>query len=170
MGTTTYTGRARRALLHKQHSTYWVAIGRTTDWPEENSPPEAAPGATDIEEAIVFVRPQLVSLAKAVLSDGDVDIDGQQFRFVADEDAVAEAGRFLYIKAVFNPADGIPTANFRQRAVFTELVPAAGHELDQWLAPANVNHRGVLEYVANTTLRSLGPGEQRVIELVIEFR
>lgn len=170
MGVTSYRARARRALLHKQNSTYWVAIGRTTPWPNEDSPPLPSPGTNDIEEAIVFVRPQLVSLAKAVLADGDVEIDGQQFAFVADEDAVAEAGRFLYIKAVFNPADGIPTANFRQRAVFTELAPAAGHELDQWLAPANVSARGVMEYLAHTTMRSLGPGEQRVIELVIEFR
>lgn len=170
MGVTTYAGRTRRALLHKSNSTYWCAIGRTTAWDVESAPPSPSPGATNIDEAIVFVLPSVVSLCKPVDTGEDVTVNGQGYAFVADVDAMTEGARFLYLKTVYNPADGIPTANFRQNAVFTELEPAAGYENNQWLAPINVSDVGVLEYLSNHLERSLGVGEQRVIETIIEFR
>jgi len=170
MDVTPYVDRARTARLHKQNSVYWAAIGRTTPWPDEENPPSASPGATDIEEAIVFVRPQTVSLVKTVTSGEDVIVSGQKYAFVADEDAIAEGARFIYFKIILDPASGMPTGNYRQKAIFTDLVPAAGHEADLWLAPANVASRGVLGRISNTPVRSFGPGEQRMFELIRTFQ
>lgn len=170
MGVTTYKGRTRRALMHKTNSTYWCAIGRTTAWDIEAAPPSPSPGAVNIDEAIVFVAPTVVSLCRPVDVDEDVTVNNQGYEFVADEDAMADGARFLYLKTIFNPADGIPIANYRQNAIFTELVPAAGYENNQWLAPINVSDVGVMEYLSNHLERSLGVGELRVIETILEFR
>lgn len=170
MAVTTYIGRARRALLHKDNSTYWVAIGRTTAWDDENVPPAAEPGATDIEEAICFVQPQTVSLCKAVNEAGDFTHLGQQYSYVSDEDAIAEAARFLYILAKFDPTLGQPYGEFRQTGVFVNLVPATGYETAQWLAPAHVADRGILEYLDNDIKTTMATNRQEIIEIVIAFR
>lgn len=170
MASSTYDGRARRARLHKANSVYWMAIGRTTPWPDENKPPEFQPGDHTLDEPIVYVRPTMVSLAKLVNSGEDCMIGKQKYSFVADADAQSQQARFIYVKGVFNPALGMPVAGYRQRGIFTELITAAGHEDDQWLAPENVVSYGVMEYCENTDLRSLSTGEQRVIEIVLEFK
>ncbi len=170
MAVTTYIGRSRRALLHKDNSTYWVAIGRTTAWEDENVPPAETPGATDIEEAICFVQPQLASLCRPVNENGDFTHLGQQYAYVADEDALVEDGRFLYILAKFDPTEGQPYGEFRQTGIFCNLVPVAGYEQAQWLAPANVADRGVLEYLDNDVKTTMAQNRQEVIEIVIEFR
>ena len=170
MASSSYDGRTRRARLHKVNSTYWVAIGRTTPWDDENKPPDWEPAGHTIDEPIVYVRPAMVSLCKIVASGEDVSIRGQKYAFVADANAQVEQARFLYVRAVFNPALGMPVAGYRQRAIYTELVTTAGHEEDQWLAPENVSMPGIIEYCENSVLRSLTSGEQRVIEIVLEFK
>jgi len=161
--------RAGVAQTVKAAFSIWGAIGRTTPWDNEESPPTDPLGATDIEEAIVFVKPQIVSLAKTVTENEDVIVEGQKYAFVADEDAIAESARFIYIYFLLQHLEGMPTGNFRQKGFFVNLVPAPGHENDQWLAPANVSDRGLLGRISNTVMRSFGPGEERDIEFIWKF-
>ncbi len=170
MGVTSYGGRARRALLHKDNSVYWVGIGRTTSWTNEASPPAAAPGTTSIEEPICFVKPQMVSLVKPVNSGEDITVLGQKYAYVADENAVAQGARFLYIMAKFDPTLGQPYGNFRQVGVTSDLVPATGYDTASWLDPANVDSPGLLEYLHNDAVTNMSLSRQEVIEIIIEFR
>lgn len=168
-GVATYEGRIKRALNMKTDSVLWCAVGHTAVWPGEPDPPDEDPATTAIDTPIVYVKPSSVSLCKAVESGGDVTIEGQQYEFVADVDAYTEGARFLYLTTTFDP-DIHPYANFRQFGVYSDLTPSVGHENDDWLAPANVDDDGVLEIYENHTVKSFGPGETRVIEIVIEFR
>lgn len=172
MGITTYDGRIQRALNMKNGNDLWVAVGRTTAWTNESSPPDEDPATTAIDEAIVYVQPGVISLAKTVASGEDVEVGGQKYAFVADGNAFTEEARYLYIKGVFDPDSnpGQPAANFRQHGLYSGLTPAAGHETEQWLAPADVSDAGLLEYYENHTVKSLGAGESREIHIVIEFR
>ena len=43
MGVTSYKKRAKLALLDKTNSVFWVAIGRTSEWPNESAPPVCGP-------------------------------------------------------------------------------------------------------------------------------
>ncbi len=168
MGITSYDAQVERALWIKAKN-LWIAIGRTTAWPTEQIPPSETPGTHDIDEPVAYHRPSVLSLARPVSSGGDVTFNGQQYAFVADVDAYTEYARFIYFKAVFDPIEdpGLPLTGFRQSCVYSGLVPAAGHESDQWLAPANVSDPGILEYIANHTLVS-GPSAE--IEIVLECR
>jgi len=170
MAITTYSGRARRALLHKTNSTYWVAVGRTTPWGDDLAPPSPNPSVVDIEEAIIFVKAEYVSLAKFVQSGGDVIVKGDRYSFVQDGDAILEQARFLYIRGRFDPSQGQPYGTFRQIAVFSNVVPATGHEDDTWLAPADISSRGVLEYIDNKPPTQMDTESEEVIQAIIEFR
>ena len=170
MAVTTYAGRARRALLHKTNSTYWMAIGRTTAWDDEENPPDPSPSATAIEEPIVYVTPTSVSLCKVVSSGEDVTHLGTKYAFVADEDAIDEGARFLYMLGRFDPTSGQPYDTFRQVALYSNLTPSTGHESDSWLAPANVDDAGLLEYLDNDVSTIMTDTRLEVIEIMIEFR
>lgn len=170
MAVTTYASRARRALLHKMSSTYWISIGRTTAWDDEENPPDPSPSASTIEEPIIYVTPTTVSLAKVVTSGEDITHLGTKYEFVADGNAIAEGARYLYLLARFDPTSGQPYDTFRQVALFSNLVPASGHESDSWLAPANVSSEGLLEYLDNDVSTIMTETRLEVIEIMIEFR
>ncbi|MEW6352109.1 MAG: hypothetical protein AB1646_23910 [Thermodesulfobacteriota bacterium] len=181
--TTTYRARVKRALEMKNGDQLWVAMGRTTAWPEETSPPAPLPGATDIDEAIAFGKPVLATLARIVSEAEYGQLTGQQrvtlylggevirLGFVADGDAMTQSARFLYYRAVFNPALGHPAGPFRQVGIFSSLVPAAGYENADVLAPAHVQDRGLLEYIDHCTVVNMGPeGPVVCIHGAIEFK
>lgn len=170
MGVTSYEGRARRAWLHKENSTYWVAIGRTTAWSNEASPPTPSPGSCDIEEPIVYVLPDLVSLCRIVSSGEDFTHLGTKYAYVSDSTeatAISEGARFLYIKASFDPTSGQPYGNFRQVAVYSNLDTES---VETWVAPASVIDRGTVEYLNNDTVTTMSLSRTETVELIIEFR
>ncbi len=170
MGVTTYMGRARRALLHKQNSVYWVAIGKTSPWENEEAPPEAQPGSALLEEPVIYVKPTNVSLCKIVSSGEDITHLGTKYAFVNDSNAIEENARFMYIFARFDPTAGQPYNDFRQIAVFSNLIPAEGHDGDSWLAPSNVTSEGLLEFIAHDIVTVMANTRLEVVEVMLEFR
>lgn len=178
---TTYLAQVQRALATKNGDTLWVAIGRTSPWtPDDEIPDDPQPGATGIDEPICYRRPVKLTVAKQVdqatydgLPETDrSNVNGILLQFVDDEDAYTEYARLLYFRAVWNPVtDGHPADDFRQVGLFSGLVPSAGHEADDWLAPANVDDPGLLEYVDNGTVQLMdGTGPIVTTHGVIEFR
>lgn len=171
MGLVMLDGAVYRALQFKTYTTIWCAIGRTTAWVDEETPPQEDPTAHDIEEVIAYVKPYHTSIAKPVLTGEDVSINGLLYAFVADEDALADQdARFLYIAGEFNPNSGTAYGNFRQIAVYADLVPDTGHMADDWLNPADVSDPGTLCYLHNDTVTAMSPTRRQVIELVLEFK
>lgn len=165
-----YEGRVERALLAKEHCTFWVAIGRTdTEWTDEEDPPTVSPGTADLDEPLVYVKAQSVHLCVIDLSAYDVQVAGVGYRFVNDVDAYTESARFLYVAATLDADAGMPAEAYRQKAVYSNLVPVAGHDSDAWLAPENVDDTGPIWVLANKTLKSFGAGEVREERTVIEF-
>ena len=163
--------RARCALLNKTGSVFWIGVGRRTAWSDENAPPDPDPTAVAIEEPIVYVRAAFVRLAKTVTIHEDVVHLGQKYAWVADADAITQGARWLYIKAELNPGlDGQPYHAFRQVGIFNNLVPATGHETDDWLAPANGASPGAIVYLCNVIARDLVEGRTEAVPVMREFR
>lgn len=170
-GLHSYMGRARLALLFKEHSTLWAAFGRTTEWVDEDDPDVLENPLTveSLEEPIVYVKSSFVSLCKQVDDNGDVTVGGQDYEFVEDEDAISEEAMYLYSLYELNGPGGMPTGTYRQVAVFSNVVPAAGHASDDWLLPEDVDDFGNIEYMANRTKIVFTSGEVRQERVIIEF-
>lgn len=166
-GVTSYDLAVQQAVQLKTLHTFWGAVGRTAAWTDENNPPDAERGIHAIDTPIVYVVPTLVSLAKAVSSSPDVTVGGQGYALVTDQNAYSQLARFIYLKCLFSPDDGQPYANFRQAAVYCDLVPASGHENDLWLSPANVTSPGRLVYYQNRKMTTLGPDDGRQTQFII---
>lgn len=164
-----YTECARLARLAKQNTTYWVGIGRTTPWTDEENPPTETRTDTLIEP-IIYVKAWNVTLCKPVLSGGDITYKGQSYQSVDDEDAINELARFLYLTAELHPAQGQPYGTYRQRAVVADLTPATGHELDAWLAPVNVADAGITCLIENDTANIQSVERYQMLPMVLEFR
>lgn len=174
MGITSYDAQVERTLWIKGKC-LWISIGRSTPWPAvpptypepDTKTPYETPGTHVIDEPICYLRPSLITLARPVSSGGDVIVNGERYAFVAEPDAYTEVARFLYLRAIFDPQEyeGLSFGAFRQSAIYSGLVPAAGHENDQWLAPVNVTDPGLLEYFANHTV-VMGPSAD--VEIVLE--
>lgn len=168
---TSYVSRARNAWLNKTESTYWFGIGRTAAWTDENDPPTVPDDYTAIDTPIVYVKASLVKLAKIVVSGEDIIHNGVKYAWVADEDALTELARFLYCYCELTPGvGGQPYGTFRQTALYTDLVPATGHESDLWLAPANVEDVGNICYLANHIAVVLVESVTRAVPVMREFR
>lgn len=170
MGTTKYQGRAESALLKKQHCTFWVAIARTSVWPNEQAPPSPSPGDDTFNEPICFVRADNVRLCRPVSEGGDIVYRNQPYEFVDDAVAVAEHARYLYMHAEFHPAQGQPYGPFREISVFSNLVPKAGHENDLWLSPTDVASLGVFQYQDFDVAQNMSIERYEVVPIMIEFK
>ena len=171
MGLSMYDGAVFRALQFKQDADLWVAIGRTTVWTDEQVPPVVLQTAHDIDEAICYVKPYVLTLAKEVITGGDITIDEQDYEFVSDVDALTDqTARFLYLCAEYDPMAGMDNDNFRQVAVYADLVPVTGHTTDLWLNPENVSDPGTLCYLHNATVTTMSPIRRQLVELILEFK
>jgi hypothetical protein len=168
---TPYAECARRALLNKQNSEFWFAWGRQTAWPDENLPPIPTPGgSTAVDSPLVYKRPSLVSLCKPVNSNEDFTYRGQKYAYVADNAAIAEGGRFVYLRGRLDPSDGDPVGTFRQIGVFSDLIPAAGYESATRIAPAHVDDPGHLVYLSNDVAITIDINRIHAVEILLEAR
>ena len=158
---TSYGLRSLINLDIKTNHEFWVVIGQTDDWTSEPTPDAFAPGDTSIADPVVAIKPAVLSLCREVsevdyllLAEGQrasVVIEGvsHYFAFVADEDYLTEYGRFLYLHAIYSTPLGMPspsTGSFRTYGLYADLVPSAGYESADWLAPANIDDYGILLY------------------------
>lgn len=169
MAQTLYTECCRQARLIKQNTTYWIAVGKQTAWDDDNDPPTET-RLDEFVEPIVYVKAWGVTLCKAVLSGGDITYKGQSYQSVADEDAITELARFLYLKAELHPAQGQPYGTYRQAAVIADIVPTVGHENDVWLAPANVQDPGLTVLIENDKPMIQTMERYVVLPMMLEFR
>ena len=183
---TSYGLRSLINLDLKNNHEFWVVVGQTADWTAEPAVDAFAPGDTTISGPVVAIKPAVLSLCREV-SVGDynallesqrasVTIEGitHYFAFVADGDYLTEYARFLYGHAIYSTPLGMPspgTESFRQYSIFLDLVPAAGYEDADWLAPGNIDDYGILAYSNKReaiTVTSQGP--LVVLPFLVELR
>ena len=163
----TYIGRAKTAYDLKTGSTFWVGFGRTTAWDDEETPPDVTFSEDAIEEPFLYVKATYTSCCKPA-ETGDIEVAGQQYSFVADEDVLDELAYFMYALVELDYTE-MTHGTFRQVGLFTNLVPQAGYENNLWLAAANVDDPGILRYICNKTAKPF-IDEMREERIIIEVR
>jgi hypothetical protein len=166
----------------KQGDDLWIVMGKTSDWTDEAIPDTPLPGDITIVEPIVAIKVAAKYLATEITEEAYlllaeieravviIDETMVYLQLVADEDAYTESARYLYLKVTYDPViEGHPAfTSFRVYYVTSALVPSAGYESADWLAPGNVDDYGFVEY-ENAGTAILG-GTAISLPVVIEFR
>ncbi len=170
-GVTTYHGRIHRGIVFKNSNDHWLAIGKTTAWADDSNPPAEDPTDTDITDIKGYKKITTKSMCYPVASGGDVTILGQDYKFCSDGDAYSNNARFVYLKGELDNTDFVesPTYEYRQVAIYTNLIPAAGHSGDLSLDPSDVTDNGVLEYYSNEQPIERRGDRNDEFEFVLEF-
>jgi hypothetical protein len=164
----TYAGNRLFMLQLKQENQFWAAIGGQSPWPDENEPPAEDITANTIIEPIVYVKPQINSMVKPVLSAGDVLITDQNYIMVTDAEALEDLeARFLYLQFAFDSSIGMPVADFRQIGLFTNLIPSVGYNNAEWLIPEHVVSPGTLLRIHNDTYTHMPINRPEIVEFLL---
>lgn len=136
---------ASQAIRFDAATNVYLAIGRTTAWPNESEPPTPTGQETVIDEVIGY-KPAALSLVKPD-GGGAISWGGQTWTEVQPEDAVDENAQYVWVHATIE-YDELPLTTFRQVGLYTGLTKAGGAGSGA-LLPGEVTDPGVLEAIDN---------------------
>lgn len=175
----TYGDLITNALAWKASGPFWIGFGGSgSPWPNEDNPPQAAPGTLDIIEPLFFVKANPVTLCRpvtqaeydALSADQREKVGTQCYQFVADVDAFDQYARWVFLKGALDPSAGHPTGDIRQTGVFSGLVPQAGYQNATVLLPEHVQSHGRLRWLDYDEKTSVSSTFKFVRRIVREMR
>lgn len=178
----TNDGLVTAAMLIKNRADLWVVLGRQTAWGDEDIPDSPTQGTHDIEEPLVAIKAQTISLVREV-SYGDYGLLSPASRVVAysdtgyvylelvpDVEAYEKVAKAIYVDILYSPSLGMPEGEFRIYGAYSGLTPAAGYENAEWLAPGNVEDWGLLVNLSHGKVyQPTESGRAVQIPMLIEF-
>lgn len=169
MAIKTYTLLALQAKLIKETMTsFWGAIGKTSEWTNEPVPDAEVPTTSSILQPIVYVKSEYSALCYQInTGTEDVTVRGRKYKFCSSSDAITYSARFIYLRFRLDPTVGQPYADFRQFGVYCNLTPIAGHTADLWLPPAYVSSPGDLVFYNNRRETLMSADNQQTIQVII---
>lgn len=141
---------AALALLAKSNTTY-VAIGKTSAWENENIPPMPEEKVKDIQEIVGYKKMGTVSLCKQLKDDETtnyptITYKGTKWALIPKEKAHEEGAFSLYLSVDIMGKD-LPSGEYRQVGVYTDLVPKDSKKTS--LLPEDVKTKGKLQFYDN---------------------
>ena len=167
-GACVYSGDVLTALSLKNNNTFWVAVGHTSAWTDESSPPAEDLTITDIDDIQGFKKCDTVSLCVPDAA-GTIEFRGQNYKLVADSDAYTEVARYIYFRADLK-YDQFPVVTYRQTGLYANTTPATGYESNDILTPAEVASNGTLRYYHNHSPVYRTADSVDIIEIIIEIQ
>lgn len=163
--------RVLNALNTKAQSNLYIGIGRTTAWDDENNPDVPSVTDTEIEELIYIKKIGVKHLVVLDAVTPDVEVAGNSYRYVSDNDVYDENAYFLYVSASFDYVNVCPTSvTFRQIGLLLDPKDSEGDLLEdeEYLAAA-VTDQGKLLYIDNRIAISRDISQSEKFEIIIVF-
>ena len=155
---------------------YWIAIGRTTAWTNENSPPVEDPTTHDITEIQGFRRVEHGANFTLVVPDstGSISFLGSNYEPVtADGTTEYSVGaKYVYLKSAFITDEGGELSTdiqFRQVGLYLNTQASSGNEGKVFLTAAQVDDNGTLVFYDNISPASRNESQTDTISIIIEF-
>jgi len=130
----------------------YIAIGKSSAWPDDSNPPLEDENITSISEIIGYKKVSQFSLARP-LASGETTVypvvtySSQRYALVPVDKAYEQKARWLYAEASIT-IDDFPVNQYRQVGLYTGLVPVSG-VTKQNLLPSEVANPGILRYFEN---------------------
>lgn len=126
----------------------WYVMGRSSAWSDEEIPPAEDMYQDHIDEIIGAKKFEKAQLVRPINSNEDIltaDIiyKSQGWKFIADEDAIKERARYLYLEVNIEPGD-LPYSVYRQIGIYKNLVPITGAATQNTLRPSEIADTGLL--------------------------
>lgn len=167
MATTTIRGHVARALDFFERNDLYFAIGHPDAWPDESNPP--APGVSDsILNVIGYKKLETINLV-VPSADGSIIYRDSKWLIVPPDQALVQGARWVYIDTYLR-YDELPLSPYRQIAVYSRLVKAAGVSASKAnLLPTEVADPGILEILDNRRVVNRQSDQKEQLSLVIEF-
>jgi len=149
---------------------YWIGLGKSSAWEDEENPPEPAPADETLTEPFLYLRADRASLCEPVdeipPEEDGIIIGDQAYQFVSDEAGIADPARYLYLEVKYDTWIGQPVGGFRQIAALWGLQAIAGYTHWDWLSPARVADPGYVMGLANMAVKETILGEQRILRIL----
>lgn len=168
MATLTTKHHSNRARAFLEIPSLYIAIGRTSAWTDENSPPSEVPGTTDIDE-IIGMKP--VTLRKFMVEDaidGTVFWDNKVWRLLTIEDGLAAQAIYAYVEAQVAYTE-LPLTGFRQVGLYSETALQPGISPLVAVLPAQISDNGILEAYSNRRVENRAADKIDILRFVIKF-
>jgi hypothetical protein len=164
----TFGSHVSRALDFYNKDSIYFCIGRTTQWPDEQSPPELLPSVTDVTEIIGFKK---VEVKQLVIPDanGTIVYHNSKWSSVIPSNALSAGAKWVYVKTVIQYSD-LPVGYYRQVGLYSNLIPATGVPAGQFsLLPDQVSERGILELADNRIAAYHAADGKDTLSVIIQF-
>lgn len=175
----TYIGRAKRAKEYADQYLssplgFWVAIGKTTSWPVEDSPPLPAEYLSKMPECYGFWYVHKCELVYQAVTGSITTVDGK-YEVLQDRSSIAAIAAAkstrVYIEALINPSDLDVDIKYRSIGLCTQLtltgVPPT-LEPGAFVLASQVSSY-FLDWVATFKAVSREPNTDHTIQIIREF-
>jgi hypothetical protein len=167
--------RVLNALSLKQESNLYLAIGRTTPWDNEISPP--TPLVTDlVVTELIYIKKIVVK--HMIIDDDpydaygpDVEVGGYGYMFIDDINAYSSLALGVYLSTTIYYDDIAPIdTTFRQVGVLLNPLDISGNLLTgvEYLA-ASVISQGEVLYLDNREYITRDPSQSEKFEIILNF-
>lgn len=155
-----------QAIRFLNATNVYGALGRTTAWTNEASPPAPDPADTELDETICYA-PLTTQTLVVPDAGGSIEVDGVLYTAVSEANAYTSGAIRVYVEARFD-YDNAPLVTWRQAGFYSGLVKGGGAG-SGILLPADVSDPGILETCDNRTPTTRAIDKVDVITAVIQF-
>ena len=168
MATLTNLHHTNRGIDFLNTPSLYIALGRTTPWTDENTPPVEVPITADLDE-IIGMKP--VTLRKHMLEDetlGTVFWDNKIWRLVNSDEALLNYTQYVYLEAQVQYSE-LPLVGFRQVGLYSGTVLQPGVSPVIAVLPNQILSNGVLESYSNRKVENRSSDKSDFLRFIIKF-
>ena len=127
----------------------FIGVGRTTPWEDEENPPPPSTNATDVEEPILYKKPDRLSFVVLDDEDGTIPVLGHFYKLLSIEEARSIQCRSVLFQVSLSILDFEQEIAYRQIGLFGFLTPSEGNESKTILRPQEIDDVGYIFHISN---------------------
>lgn len=147
---------------------FYLVIGKTSAWSDEQSPPQPKENTTTLEEVVGYKKCKKVALVRpATPSDSSkpkISYGNKEWVEVSSENAIKEGAKYVYLLAEV-VGEELPLGTYRQVGFTTDLQSSSGK---QNLRPEEVQDAGTLIFYDNKQFQNRTAQTTITEEFIIE--
>ncbi len=147
----------------------FIGLGRSTPWDDEDNPPTPSAELTNIEEPILYKKPDRLAFATIDDDNGTIPVLGHLYRLLSTEEARIVQCRSVLFQVSISILDFGEETSYRQIGLFNFLIPSEGNEMKTVLLPEEIDDVGYPFHIANRSPYYIYSHHGETISLVLLY-